>query len=71
MVAVTTFYARVADECGKSARALMQIADRFRELGDPTMAGLADVIATRLSSIAYDANVETQPIELPKREEDE
>jgi hypothetical protein len=47
----------------------MEMADRFRELGDVTKAGLADVIAARLSKLAYDANVETQPIELPKREE--
>ena len=71
MVDVPSFHTRVADECGKSARALMEMADRFRELGDPTMAGLADLIATRLSKIAYDANVETQPIELPKERKNE
>lgn len=48
----------------------MQMADRFRELGDPAMAGLADVVVARLSKLAYDANIETQPIEV-KREEDD
>jgi len=68
---VASFYERVADECGKSARAIMQMADRFRELGDPSMAGLADIVVSRLSKLAYDANVETQPIELQRKEDEE
>lgn len=62
-----SFYDRVADECGRSSKGLMQIADALREHGDAAMAGLAEILSQRLSKLAYDAMTETQTITLPPK----
>lgn len=60
-----SFAERVTEECGRSSRALSQMADRFREFGDLANAALCETIAHRLSRLSYDAMSQTQPIRIP------
>lgn len=62
------FYTRVGKECTASSTAVMEMADRFRELGDVAMAALADDVAGRLSKLALDVSTETQPIDSPEQD---
>lgn len=66
-----SFYSRVSRDAGNSAKAVMQMADRFRELGDTAMAGVADDVSQTLGRLAYDAMTTTQTISVPLKPDDE
>lgn len=62
---------RIANECGYSARGVAQIAERLRVMAEDEMLEKAEEVIGYLKKLAYDSNIETQPIETKTRKEDD
>lgn len=60
-------HVQISEDCGRSARAASQMADRFHELDEEKMEDVAETVARRLRQLTFDAMSETQPIERPIR----
>jgi len=60
----SSYHERVAQLCGRAARVLESMADDWSDLGDAARAKLASDVSEQLAKLAFDALMDTQPIEI-------
>ena|GEM_PF-4814303 len=58
------FFDKVGETSSKLAKLAEQLRDRCRETGDPTGAGMAEILRMKLTELARSTLVETQPIDV-------
>ena len=66
----SSFHERVAVLCGRAAKALEDMAEGWREVGDDAQARLASEIGGLLRQLSFDALMDTQPIDRSLRDDE-